>query len=167
MAHGKFRLLLLGAFFIGSLLACTGGSREWVLPDPSVAAAWYGEGTEARIDGNVLEIRGTMDADHLRRGGRIWARSGPFFYLFNVHVQALLRDYPDLAAVRVQTFTPEGEPVAEAMITRDALNEYRWREALARASQAQQEGTTNPRVVERLIQFGEDHSRFRYHARAE
>jgi hypothetical protein len=167
MTHRWFRLLLVGAFLVGGSGACTGSSREWVLPDPTQAAAWFGEGTEARIDGNVLEISGTMDPDHLRRGGRIWARSGPFFYLFNVHVQALLREYPDLAAVRARTFTPEGEVVAEAMITRDALNEYRWREALARASQAQQEGTANPRVVERLIQFGEDHSQFRYYTRAE
>jgi hypothetical protein len=167
MVNGRCGLLWKGALFVTLLAGCAGGSREWVLPDPETAAAWYGDGAEARIDGNVLEIRGTMDADHLRRGGRIWARSGPYFYLFNVHVQALLEEYPDLAAVRARTFTVEGAEVAQAMLLRDELSPARWREALARASLAQREGTRNPRAVERLIQFGEDHTTYRYQPIAE
>jgi hypothetical protein len=150
---------VLAAIGFGS--ACS-GERDWVLPDPASVTTWFGEGTEAELDGNVLEIRGTMDPDHLRRGGRLWARSGPYFYLFNVHVQQLLMDYPDLAAVRARTFTADGEEVAEAMLLRTELSEARWREALARSSLAQQEGTTNPRVIERLVQFGEDHTTFEY-----
>jgi hypothetical protein len=147
---------------VGLLIGCSGEHRDWVLPDPGVAATWFGPGTEASIDGNVLEIRGTMDSEHLRRGGRIWARSGPYFYLFNVHVQQMLHEYPDLAAVRVRTFTAEGDEIAVAMLTRDRLTEPRWREGLARASLAQQEGTSNPRLLERLIQFGEDNTAFEY-----
>lgn len=138
--------------------ACTAERGEWVLPDPAAVSAWYGSDAVATIDGNLLEIRGTMDPEFLRRGGSLWARSGPYFYLFNVHVQQLLQDYPDLAGVRATVTDEEGEEIASAMITRADLNEFRWREALARASLAQRDGTRNPRTVERLILFGEEHA---------
>jgi hypothetical protein len=147
---------------VAGTFGCAGERAPWVLPDPDAATTWYGAGTTASIDGNVLDIQGTLDPDYLRRGGRIWARGGPYFYLFNVHVQQLFTDYPDLAAVRVRVSTPEGEELASAMLRRDALSEARWREALARASLAQQGGSENPRLIERLIQFGEDHTEFRY-----
>jgi hypothetical protein len=163
--HGRRLVprLVAAAMLIIAVSACGGERQEWVLPDMAAVTAWYGVGTEASIDGNVLEIRAIADPDHLARGGRIWARSGPYFYLFNVHVQQLLRDYPDLAGVRARTFTTGGEEVAAAMITRPGLSETRWAEALARASLAQRHGTSNPRLIERLIQFGEDHATdFRY-----
>ena len=149
-------------FAAGLLLGGCGTQQEWVLPEPAVAAEWYGDEVDARIDGNVLEIRGTMDADHLRRGGRIWAESGPYFYLFNVHVQRLLESYPDLAAVRAVTVDASGNELARAMLHRDKLNPVRWREALARSSLAQRDGTESPRTIERLIRFGEEHTDYEY-----
>ncbi|MEX2584106.1 MAG: hypothetical protein WD766_12570 [Gemmatimonadota bacterium] len=147
---------------LGAVAACARGEEDWVLPDPGMVTEWFGESAEARLDGNVLEIRGRMEPDHLRRGGRIWARSGPYFYLFNVHVQRILVDYPDVAAVRARTFDQRGQEVATATLSRDRLSEFRWDEALARASLAQQEGTRSPRLVERLISFGEDHTEYTY-----
>ncbi len=148
----------------GLLLSGCGSSPEWVLPEAAGAAEWFGEDVEARIDGNVLEIRGEMDPEHLRRGGQIWARSGPYFYLFNVHVQRLLESYPDLAAVRAVTVDADGKEVARAMLHREELNPVRWKEALARTSLAQRDGTASPRTVERLIRFGEEHTEFEYAA---
>lgn len=145
-------------------LGCAGTSSErgWELPAAEEVAEWFGEDIEVAFDGNVLDIRGTMGPDVLRRGGRIWARGGPYFYLFNVHVQQLLIDYPDIAGVRATTLTEAGEEIAVVTLLRSDLNEIRWREALARASLAQREGTDNPRLVERLIRFGEDHTEYRY-----
>ncbi|MQA91069.1 MAG: hypothetical protein GEU90_12655 [Gemmatimonas sp.] len=157
----------LTGFVVSLLLALAVGCVQdeqtvWILPDPQTVAAWFGDDTEVGIDGNVLEIRGTMNPDYLRRGGRLWARSGPYFYLFNVHVESLLREYPDLAAVRARTFDARGNEVARAMLTRDQLTPGRWREALARTSLAQTQGTDNPRLVERLISFGEDYTDYEY-----
>lgn len=159
----ELRKRLVGTLVLGlALLGCGTAEREWVLPAPEEAAGWFGEGTEARLSGNVLELRGTVDPDFLRRGGRIWQRSGPYFYLFNVHVQALLRDYPDLAAVRAVALTEEGEELARATLLRGELSEIQWREALARTSLAQTQGTDNPRRIEELIRYGEDHTEFSY-----
>jgi hypothetical protein len=153
---------VLALLLVLALGACEAPQREWVLPDPAEAAAWFGDQAEARLSGNLLEIRGTMDEDFLRRGGRIWARSGPYFYLFNVHVQRLFQEYPDLAAVRAIALTPRGEELSRATLHRDALNEFTWRDALARASIAQQQGTESPRRIEELIRFGEDRTEFEY-----
>lgn len=153
------------AFLLAALLltACEErGPEDWVLPDPAASAAWFGEGTEAEIRGNLLEIRGTLSEDFLRRGGSIWAESGPYFYLFNVHVRDLLVEYPDLAAVRAITYSEAGEELARATLHRSALSEIQWREALARASLAQTEGTEKPQRVVELIRYGEEHTDYRY-----
>jgi hypothetical protein len=155
-----FRFISLACVLF--LPGCEEPSEQLVLPDPGAVQSWFGEGTEAEFEGNVLSITGAIEADYLRRGGRLWARSGPYFYLFNVHVQKLLLDYPDIAAVRATAVTESGEVLSVATLQRTRLNEARWREALARASLAQTEGTENPRLVERLIQFGEDFTDFRY-----
>lgn len=151
-------VVVLVAFATG----CGGEPAVWELPDPATVAEWYGPGTEASIDGNVLEIRGTVERSHIERGGRIWARASPYFYLFNVHIRQLLLDYPDLAAVRATTYTANGVEVARALVTREGLSGPRWNEALARTSLAQQEGTSNPGLVERLTRFGEENTEYEY-----
>lgn len=146
-----------------TVAGCAGEpERAPVLPDPAAVEAWFGEGTEASLDGPVLEIRGTIPDRFLERGGRIWARSGPFLYLFNVHVRDLLVDYPDLAGVRAVTVTEGGEEIARALLLRGELHRYEWREALARASLAQTQGTESPRRLEELIEWGEEHTEYRY-----
>lgn len=158
----KLWLVAMLAWGMGAA-GCTGTeAREARLPEADSVAAWFGEGTQARLSGNVLEVRGEIDPDFLRRGGRIWERSGPYFYLFNVHVRDLLEKYPDLAAVRAVTLAPDGRELARAELHRAELSVFEWKEALARASLAQREGTENPRRIEQLISYGEDHTEFRY-----
>jgi hypothetical protein len=164
--HPFGRRALLLALYLAAVPGCA-PDRAWVLPDPDEVTGWYGEGTEASLDGNLLEIRGTVEPEHLERGGRIWARSSPYYYLFNVHVRALFQDYPDLAAVRARTFDVEGEEIARATLLRSEMTGPRWDEALARTSLAQQEGTRSPRLVERLTRFGEENTRFEYGEAAE
>lgn len=157
----RFTAWALGAAVLGAGCAA-GDAAEPVLPPPDSTAAWFGGDTEVRHRGNVLEIRGEIDPDFLRRGGRIWERSGPYFYLFNVRVRDLLEQYPDLAAVRAVALAPDGRELARAVLHRDALSSVQWKEALARASLAQTRGTESPRRIEELIRFGEDHTEFEY-----
>lgn len=151
--------LLLGLL---ALAACgPRGERALQLPDAQRAAESYGEAAEATLRGNLLEVRIPI-ADELLRGGPIWARSGPYFYLFSPPTRDLFTEYPDLAAVRVVTVAPDGREIARAQLLRDALSEVRWREALARSALAQQQGTERPSTLEALTQFGEDHTEFEY-----
>ncbi len=160
------RKLVLTILGLAGALGCNSAPADMVLPSTDEVAGWYGEGTSADFNGNLLEIKGPMEDDYIRRGGHLWARSGPYFFLFNVHVRDLMLNYPDIAAVRVTAVTEGGEEIAVATLLRDDMNEYRWREALSRSSLAQREGTRNPRLVERLITFGEDHTEFHYGALA-
>lgn len=141
---------------------CGEADRPLVLPEPDSVAVWFGEGTEARLNGNVLEIRGAVDPEYLRRGGSLWRQSSPYFYLFTVKVRDLLTEYPDLAAVRAITFDGGGEEVARATLLSRELNEYEWRYALGLVSLAQREGTEHLRHIDALIRFGEEKTEYEY-----
>jgi predicted small lipoprotein YifL len=138
-----------------------GADRPLQMPDAADAAERYGAGAEAEVRGNLLEVRLAMSQE-LLRGGGLWVRSGPYFYLFSPPTRDLFAEYPDLAAIRVVMHTPGGEEVARAELRRDALTEPRWREALFRSAVAQRDGTERPRTLEDLTFFGEDHTDFRY-----
>jgi len=143
------------------IAGCGDGNRAFHLPPADSAAAAYSGTAEAETSGNLLEVRIEM-AEDMVRGGRIWARSGPYFYLFSPPTRDLFRAYPDLAAVRVVTLTARGEEIARAELRRDALSDPRWTEALGRSAIAQRDGTERPRALEELTFFGEDHTEFRY-----
>jgi hypothetical protein len=156
------RVPLVLTLLLGLLVGCgLGGERELLLPDEAEVAERYGGGAEAEVRGNLLEVRIAMAEQHLRGGG-IWARSGPYFYLFSPPTRDLFAEYPDLAAVRVVTRTPRGQEVARAELRRDALTEVRWREALYRSAIAQRDGTERPVTLQDLTFFGEDHTDFHY-----
>lgn len=143
------------------LAACGGDGEGGTLPPPGDAAERYGDEVEAELRGNLLELRVPI-AEEMFRGGPIWARSGPYFYLFSPPTRDLFSEFPGLAAIRVVTLTAGGDEVARAELLRDALSEPRWREALYRSAVAQRDGTDRPRALEELTFFGEDHAEFRY-----
>lgn len=120
---------------------------------------------ETRLRGNVVELLAYQPTDHLRRGGALWARVGPYILLFSEETRELFRDYPGVAAVRAITLAPGGAEVARATLLRDELNEITWREALALAGRARVEGTRRPARLEALVRWGEDHTSFRYDRR--
>lgn len=159
---GRWRSIAAAVAVALALIGCGDAAREPVLPEPDSVAVWFGEGTEAELSGNVLEIRGVVDPDYLRRGGSLWRRSSPYFYLFNPRIRDVLTEYPDLAAVRAITFDGSGGEVARATLHARALNEYEWRDALALASLAQREGTQNLRHIDALIRFGEEKTEYGY-----
>lgn len=141
--------------------ACEAGDAPAVLPAPETVSARYGEEASAQLSGNVLQVTVPL-GDELLRGGSLWRRSGPFFYLFSPATRDLFVEYPDLAGIRVVATDAAGTELARATLRRDAFSEFQWREALSVSAVAQKEGTTRLRTIEELIYFGQDHTDFSY-----
>jgi hypothetical protein len=118
--------------------------------------------TTVGMNGNVAELEVTQPGDQLRRGGRLWARVGPYVYLFSEGTRDLFADYGGLAAVRVTTRTPSGAMVARATLTRDALNGITWKRALNISGHARKSGSRQLTLLEDLVEWGEDHTEYEY-----
>ena len=125
----------------------------------------YAGGLEATVTGNVAVLTVTQSSDHLRRGGTMWAKVGPYIFLFTEETQVLFETYPGLAGVRVITRVRGGPQVASAVIARDDMTGVQWRRALNIAGQARRDGTHSLTLLETLIRWGEDHTEFEYNAR--
>jgi hypothetical protein len=134
-------------------------------PTAEEVAPYYGEhrGVEdVTMNGNVVELRVSQPYDQLQRGGSLWARVGPFIYLLTPSTRSVFQDFPGVAAVRVVTVLPDGDEVARAMLRRDALSDVRWRRTLNILGHALSEGRENPRRLEELTEWGEEHTEFEY-----
>lgn len=121
--------------------------------------------TEVEFNGNVLEVRAVQPVEQLQRGGSLWARVGPYVYLFNPATRDLFEGYPGVAAVRAITETRNGTEIARARLLRDALNELSWRRAINSMSAAVTQGTGRPRRIEELVVFGEGVTDHEYNPR--
>ena len=142
-------------------VGCAGGADEPVMPAAAEVQGSYGASVEPDISGNLVRVHVPM-LSGFERGGTLWARSGPYFYLFTTATRDLLSAYPDIAAVEVVARTSDGEEVARARLLRSTLNAITWPHAIAYASQAQAEGTESPRFVDRLVRYGEDNTEYEY-----
>lgn len=120
---------------------------------------------EASMSGNVAVVVVVQSADQLRRGGSLWARVGPYIYLFSDETRQIFEDHPGLAGVRVITRTRTGTTVANALLARDALTDVLWRRSLNIAGLARRDGTDRITLLEDLIEWGEDHTEFEYNPR--
>jgi hypothetical protein len=125
-----------------ALLLAGCSSQPTRLPSAAELEGLYGEGAELRLNGNVVDVRVDQDPSQIRRGGSLWARVGPYIFLFSPQTEELLQRFPDVAAVRVRTYVG-GRLVAKARL----------------------EGTRNPAHLENLVRYGEDHTRFEYASR--
>ena len=134
------------------------------LPTQGELNGLYGSDAELRLNGNVVDVRVTQDPRQLSRGGTLWARVGPYIFLFSPQTKQVFDRYPGVAAVRVRTYASGGQ-VAEAMLRGDELNSVTWREALQKVADARLEGTRNPGHLEALVRYGEDHTQYEYAAR--
>lgn len=140
---------------------------EYTLPTAAQADSVlrsHGIHAAVRISGNVVELTAAQPADQLRRGGALWARVGPYIYVFSPAVQQIFADFPGVAGVRARTVLEETE-IASALLVRDTLREGQWPEARALLAAALSEGTTRPTRLEDLVRWGEQHTQFHYHER--
>ncbi len=135
------------------------------LPTDSEAEAHYATSSDltVQVNGNVAELTVDQPIRQVRRGGSLWAKVGPYVYLFSDETETLLREYPGLSGVRVITLTGRDDAeVARAFLHRDSLNELTWRRARNIAGKARVEGTRRPVLLEELVEWGEDHTDFEY-----
>jgi hypothetical protein len=146
-----------------------GGCAEepLVVPTAEQVATYYSSTSRLSVEmsGNVAEVTVVQDAGQLRRGGSLWARVGPYIYLFSTPTQEAFAAYNGLAAVRVITTAPGGTEVARATLLRGTLNDLTWRRALNVAGLARRDGTERLTLLEDLIRWGEDHTEFEYNPR--
>ncbi len=117
---------------------------------------------EAALNGNVAEVTIYQSSAQLQRGGSLWARVGPYIFLFSEPTRDLFVNYPGLAAVRVVTRDPSGNEVARATLAQGTLNEVTWRRALNVAGRARRDGGARLTLLEALIRWGEERTEFEY-----
>lgn len=154
----------LAAVAAAALLAagCQSEAPAPDLPGPSELEDLYGSRATASLNGNVVDVRVQQDPEHLERGGPLWARVGPYIYLFSPQTREIFDAHSGVAAVRVRTLTGDESWVAEATLRRDALNAITWNDAVRTVARARQEGTDKPGYLEDLVEFGEDRTEHRY-----
>ena len=148
-----------------ALLAAVGACEPAVdlrLPSEAELAGLFGAGVELRLNGNVVEIQASQSPEQLRRGGPIWAKAGPYIYLFTPQTQSLFEDYGGVAGARVTTVDGRDRMIARALLRRSRLNSVTWRRAINVAGRARVEATTRPNTMVDLIEFGEENTEFTY-----
>ena len=154
--------MLAAGLLIAPLLVSCESAPAGALPSQEVLDAAYGERVRVALNGNVVDVRVTQDADQLRRGGSIWAKAGPYIYLFTPQTRDLLAGYDGLGGVRVTTVDGSGGMIARALLERSALNSVTWPRAINVAGRARVDGTRRPQTMVDLAEFGEENTEYEY-----
>lgn len=145
--------------------ACVDGTDS-TLPTAEEVESYYeyASDLEAEVVGNVAVLTVEQSAQQLRDGGRLWARVGPYIFLFTEETRLLLEDYPGLAGVRVRTRVGSAQ-VATAILAREEMPDILWRRSLNIAGKARRDGTERMTLLEDLVEWGEAHTDFEYNER--
>ncbi|MDT8435813.1 MAG: hypothetical protein RRA92_03565 [Gemmatimonadota bacterium] len=159
------RILSLLVAAAAATAACGGGEPGPALPSPDDLRGVYGEDVRAELTGNVIDVTAVQEADQLRRGGQVWAKFGPYVYLFSPQTRDLLETFEGVGGVRVTTLDEQGHRVARVLLERGGLNSVTWRRAIALAGRARLEGTNRPSYVLELIEYGEETVDYEYSPR--
>lgn len=146
------------------VLACS-PKKDLKLPSAGDLEGLYGSAATVQLNGNVVVVRVEQSGDQLQRGGPLWAKVGPYIYLFSPQTRDLFQKWDGLAAVRVTTVDGRGRLVARATLPRDELTSVTWNDAIVRVAHARNEGTEKPGYLDQLVQYGEDHTTFEYGSR--
>ena len=155
-------LWLVALFAMVVSIGCEAPDLTIPTADEVEAAYLYSGVLTAEINGNVAVVTIVQPSRHLRRGGRLWAKVGPYVLIFSKETEALFRDFPGLAGVRAITVSSDGPEIARALLARDKLSDVKWRRALNISGLARRDGTRRPTLLEDLVQWGEDHTDFEY-----
>lgn len=132
------------------------------LPTASVLDTLYGGTADVSLNGNVVEVRLTQDAEQLRRGGSVWAKAGPYIYLFTPQTRDIFVNFGGVGGVRVTTLDGSGDLVARALLERGTLTSITWKRAINTASNARANGTKRPQTMVDLAEYGEEHTNYEY-----
>lgn len=152
--------------FVAAVAGCDDPNLPPV-PDSDVVAGYYETGNhmEVSLDGRIAEIVVTQSDTQLRRGGTLWAKVGPYIFLFSDESRQLLLDHPGILGIRVTTENESGLTVSSALLRRGALTDTEWKRALNIAGKARRDGTARMTLLEDLVDWGEEHTEFEYDTR--
>ena len=163
MNAGTHRVVLAAV-----VLACGGCQEPADLAVPSASEVTeyytYDGRLSAEVTGNVATVSVSQDPQLLRRGGSLWAKLGPYVFVFSDETHQLFLDYPGLAGVRVVT-TVGGAQVASALLARGTLSDVLWRRSLNIAGKARRDGTERVTLLQDLVRWGEDRTEYEYNPR--
>lgn len=140
-------------------------ATKGALPSRAEARSHYKSSSDMgfRVRGNIVEITVNQPLHQVRRGGTLWAKVGPYIYLFTEETESLIKSYPGVSGVRVITQTSRRKnEVARAFMRRNELNELTWKRAKNISGKARRDGTKRPSFLEDLVDWGEDHTEFKY-----
>lgn len=156
---------LTGLLLLAVPVACAAPS-DGTLPTAEQVLSYYQSDRtmDAEIVGNVAVLRVSQSAEQLRRGGSLWAKVGPYVFLFSEETRQLFTDFDGLAAVRVITTVGDTE-VANALLAHEELSDVLWARSLNIAGRARLEGTNRMTLLEDLVEWGEAHTDFTYNER--
>jgi hypothetical protein len=154
--------LLSAATVVVTVVACE-APGDGTLPSEDDVLTYFESDRriEAMVVGNVASLIVYQDANQLRRGGTLWAKVGPYIFLFSEETQQLFADYDGLAGVRVTTMVGSAE-VASALLAHSELSDVLWARSLNIAGRARLEGTNRMTLLEDLVEWGEAHTEFTY-----
>lgn len=136
-----------------------------VMPDVATVEGYFRELRnilQVSVNGNLVELEVQQPVRQILRGGALWARVGPYVYLLSPGVQQLFEEQRAVAAVQVTTVLPDGERVARTTLKRDELSEINWKRAHSLLGHALQPGNEQPRRLEELRIWGEQHTDYWY-----
>ena len=157
--------LLVASFAATWVFTACRSEPDLTLPTAEEIQGVYGPTADVELKGNVVDVRVIQSADQLRRGGSVWAKVGPYIYLFTPQTQKLFDDYPGIGGVQVTTLDGRERMIARAMLERGTLNSVTWKRAIGLAGRARVEGTQRPSYILDLIQYGEDLVEHEYSSR--
>ena len=122
----------------------------------------FAGGVSVAISGNVAQVTVPFDPEEYALGGDLWAKAMPYIFLFSPGSRDAFDEHPGLGGVRVISQHPNGETIAEALLSRGTLNQVTWQRAISIAGTAREEGTDRPGTMQTLVQWGEEHTDFEY-----
>ena len=159
---GSRTTLLVAA--LGLLVGCARPEPALPVADAIVEAFQSERPLSGEVRGNVAVLYVEQSVQQLRRGGNLWAKVGPYLFLFSTEARGLFEGYPGLAGIRVETRVGDAT-VASAVLLRDELSDLQWRRSLNIAGLARRDGTNRMTLLEDLVRWGEDHTLYDYNER--
>lgn len=157
----RYGAVVLIAALLPPVAACE-AEAEQQLPTNAEIRNLYGPSADVLLRGNIVDVEVVQENSQLQRGGAVWAKVGPYIYLFSPPTQKLFEMFSDLAGVRVRTVDESGTWVAEALLRRGTLNSITWKQAMLKSAKARSEGTQRPSYIIDLTRYGEEQTDHKY-----